>query len=194
MHDLFGELYLACFAIGLLSTVGLAAVGPALSGHAAHSPHGGHRGHGGKLPLLNLSTLLAFLLCGGAAGYAAHALTAGRLLVSAPVAIGGGALGAWPIVWLLRLLTRAEQGTLGPIDPVGTIGKVLARMGGDRTGEIAYLRDGQVKALPARSDDPLVDLERDTEVVVMRVEAGIAYVKPSSELFAAGRKGDRDVR
>jgi hypothetical protein len=203
-HDPLSDALLACFAIGLLSTLGMlllghvhhsgghAGAGHAIAGQSGATAPGASariravaaKGHGAGLiaSVFNLSSFLAFLMCGGAAGFVVRH-TGGAAVPSIAVGAGGGVLGAYLVAGLIGLLARAEAGTLEPVDPIGTVGKVLAPVGSGRTGEISFVRDGQTRALPARTEDDTLELDRDTEVVVMRVERGIAYVRRATDVF-----------
>ncbi len=48
------------------------------------------------------------------------------------------------------------------------------------TGEIIFSQTGARRAAAARSEDGSA-IQRDTEVIVMRYERGIAYVRPFDE-------------
>ena len=52
---------------------------------------------------------------------------------------------------------------------------------GDGIGEILFVQTGARRSSAARSDDGR-SIERGTEVVVIRYERGVAYVRPWAEL------------
>lgn len=195
--SLWKDIFLGCFLVGLLTMLGLFAMG-AHHGHGGHGGHGhGHaHGHaqahapgaesvwGAFLSMLNLSALLGLLLCGGGAGFVGLELgwTPTSSLV---VAIVAGLIGAFLVTWAIRLLQRAEAGVVAATDPTGTVARVIAAVRPGQIGEIAFSRGAERIAMPARSDGGNETLGRDAEVVIMRVENGTAYVRPSSELFSA---------
>jgi membrane protein implicated in regulation of membrane protease activity len=93
------------------------------------------------------------------------------------IAVVLGLLGASILAWFLRFLTSREK----PLDPadyeiVGVLGRISAPILAGGVGELIYARDGIRRALPARSEDGH-EIGRNEEVVVMRYEKGIAYVR-----------------
>lgn len=197
----WSEIYLGAFLIGLLAPLALLFLGAGHHGGADGGHGGADTGHGVGaepgdgmhgafqaithfvVPVLNLFSLLAFLLCGGAAGYVALRLGAGPLSSKA-WALGAGCVGAWGMAGVIRLLERAEAGVVRPVDPAGTVACVSAAIRPGVVGEILFRRDGKREALPARADDPAQRIELDDEVVVMRIEEGVAYVRRSRELLS----------
>src|SRR5229473_2090241 len=97
--------------------------------------------------------------------------------------------GDYLMVGVMRLLWRAEAGVVRPTDPSGTIARVIAPISAARMGEIVFSReDGARQALAAKLDQEDSDIERDAEVVVMRVERGTAYVTRLAALAAKESK------
>ena len=195
--------YFICFVLGLSLTV-LAALGAFTHLHIGHI-HGGHgmgRGiwhaagpahlsaaHGaGKAGVgpVNGFTLAAFLCWFGGSGYllARAGVLAGSvvLLLAVLTGLAGGALLFWFLVRVLlpheRELTAADTAT------VGVLGLVTAPIRPDGTGEIHFSQNGSRCFALARSDAGTA-LARGTEVVVLRYEQGIAYVRPWDELSGA---------
>jgi len=186
--------FLGCFAFGLLFTVASFALG-AFGGHlhlhgfdvGAHG--GGHDvGHGadhGHVSPFNLSTISAFLAWFGGAGYLLArysdlaALSVIGLSSAAGVA-GGGIIFVTLTKYVLPRLTE-----LKPEDfrPAGAAARVTIRIAPGGTGEVVYTLGGNQQIHPARGVTPEA-IERGTDVVVVRVEKGIAYVD-RWERFAA---------
>jgi len=206
--DFWADAYLAAFLIGVLSVGGMLFVGGMHHGHrhggGAGYGHGQAHGHGhahggdaGDLshtlwtalsPFFNFSSLLALLMVGGGSGYVTLKIGLGRL-ASLVAAVGGGVGGAYLMVGVMRLLWRAEAGVVRPTDPSGTIARVIAPISAARMGEIVFSReDGSRQALPAKLDQEGSDIERDAEVVVMRIERGTAYVMRLAALAAKESK------
>lgn len=199
--------YLICFVLGfsltVLSALGAFThlhIGPAHGGHgmghglargvghaAGHAHAAGARGVGksGVGPL-NGFTLAAFLCWFGGCGYllARAGLLAGSivLLLALLTGLAGAALLFWFLVRVLlpheRELTAADTAT------VGALGLVTAPIRHSGTGEIHFSQNGARCFAPARSDTGAA-LARGTEVVVLRYEQGIAYVRPWDELSGA---------
>jgi membrane protein implicated in regulation of membrane protease activity len=199
--------FLACFLFGLLFTLGSAALGAA--GHVLPGLHGGHGGDGGHgfgegansgaahghdgahadgvhhaLPITNLSSLMAFLMWFGAAGYVLERF-AGLPLA---LALGGGALaglaGAFIVALFLRAILKGER-VMDPRDYrlEGTIARVTVTIPEGGAGEILFTKAGTRRSEAARSIDGSA-VPRNTEVVVIEYERGIAVVQPWDEFLA----------
>ncbi len=176
--------YLCCFAVGLVLCVLSAVTG---GGHVhAHLPghvHAG-RGFGGhaRTPVVNGFTLTAFLCWFGGAGYLLHAHTGLLAWAVLAVASGSGVAGAALIFgFLSRVLLPHDRALLAEETPIaGVVGRVSGGLQAGGTGEILYSQLGARRSVPARSADGSA-IARDAEVVVLRYEQGIAYVRPWNE-------------
>ncbi len=190
-------LFLGCFAFGLIFTVASFLLGALGGGHIpgtdfdfgdttdlAGGDHAG-AGHSVHASPFSISTVSAFLAWFGGAGYLLSrysSLTAVLITVFATVAglVGAGivflALSRYLIPRLTRL--RPEDFQLQ-----GVVARVSSRIQPGGTGEIVYAVGGTRHAAGARNVSPEA-LERGTEVVILRVEKGIAYVEPWGK-FAA---------
>lgn len=185
------SLFLGCFAFGLIFTVASFLLGTFGSGHL-HVPHfhgllGGHGGHvhgggghssGASLSPFNVSTISAFLTWFGGAGYLLtrySGLTAVAVVAFSGAAgiVGGGIIFVTLGRYVLPRLTemRAED-----YQVAGTVARVSSTIQAGGAGEIVYTLAGTLRADGARSvtGEPL---ERGTDVVILRVERGIAYVE-----------------
>jgi membrane protein implicated in regulation of membrane protease activity len=184
--------YLICFGVGLvlsiLSIVGGFAhlhIGRIHIGHMAHghAPHGGaHRGHG--LSAVNGFTITAFLCWFGGAGYLLHHFSGFIAPLVLLLAILSGIVGA-ALLWaaLFKVLLPRER-ILTPEDTemAGVLANVSdAIRDGNGIGEIIFSQTGARRAAAARSEDGYA-IERGTEVVVIRYERGIAYVRRWDDL------------
>src|SRR5690606_38124435 len=117
----------------------------------SHDAGGGHHGDGGghhALPVFNVSSILAFLTWFGGAGYLLLQFAGWPLLLTLPVAIGVGAIGALIIARFLSLIMAGErvmdpadyqlEGTVARVSvsiPAGGVGEVIFSMGGVRRSE-----------------------------------------------------------
>jgi membrane protein implicated in regulation of membrane protease activity len=193
------SVFLGCFLFGFLMVVASVVLGfaqmtlPGLEG-LAHADHGGahaadagtHLGVSGEaaapgghhgLPLWNVSSLLAFLMWFGAAGYAA----VNWLGLAAPLAlipaIGVGLAGAALLSAFLRFALRGET-VMKPADYriEGTIGRVTVSIPEGGTGEIVFSKGDRRRSEGARSLDGR-PIPRGEEVVVVEYERGIAVVQ-----------------
>ena len=187
--------YLGCFLIGLMLTV----VSFVFGGHfhlplhvhlhlpaGWHLPHfSGH--HGDGISPLNLTTLVMFLTWFGGTGYlmTRYHSAAATLAFLAALIVGyiGGAL---MYLFMVRVFLSNERPLrASDFDMLGVLGRLSVPIrDGDGTGELIYSQQGTRRSCGARSDDGR-RIERGVEVVVLRYENGIAYVKPWHELASA---------
>jgi hypothetical protein len=193
--------YLVCFGVGLVLSV-LACVGgfghlqlghfQLGHFHGGHFPpghaHAGHlhaqaSGHDSSLSPLNGFTLLAFLCWFGGAGYLLRRFSPLWGAGVFALALVSGLVGAGIIFWFLaRVLLPRERVLLAEdTEMTGVLARVSSPIREGGTGEIAYSQGGARRAAAARSEAG-APIERDVEVVVLRYERGIAYVRPWSEL------------
>jgi hypothetical protein len=173
--------FLICFLVGLiLSVLSVAGglthlhIGRLHIGHTAHA-HGSSHG----LSSVNGFTITAFLCWFGAAGYLLHRYTiflAPMVLLLAIVSGLAGAALLWTVLFKL-LLPRERVLTTEETEMPGVIAHVsnsIRDNGG--IGEIIFSQTGARRATAARSEDG-APIQRGTEVLVIRYERGIAYVR-----------------
>ena len=158
---------------------GAAHGGDLLGVHGAGELHGGPTPGVSGISPMNVTALTAFVAWFGGVGYLAltgWALAAWAALLVAALA---GAVG-WAVVYLFlsRVLLKGEK-CMDPADYrlEGTLARVTVPIVEGRIGEIQYNKGGVRRSDGARSADG-VALERDTEVVIVRYDRGIAYVEP----------------
>jgi membrane protein implicated in regulation of membrane protease activity len=185
--------YLVCFGVGLVLAL-LTFFGGFGHLHLGHlHGHGGHLhfGHGhahapgshDSISPLNGFTLMAFLCWFGGTGYLLERFTGVLALGVLAIALISGLAGAAIIFWFLArvLLPRERELTAEDTEITGMLARVSSTIREGGTGEICYSQQGARRAAVARSDAGL-PIPRDTEVVVLRYERGVAYVRPWSEL------------
>jgi membrane protein implicated in regulation of membrane protease activity len=188
------SLFLGCFTFGLLFTVVSALLGAFNGGHGVHFPglhghgdHGGHAdGHGhGQVSAFNASTIAAFLAWFGGAGYLLTRYSGFAALSITAIASVTGLVGAALVFAFVAKFINPRLTVLAPEDfqVPGTVAKVTSTIRPGGTGEIVYTLGGTRHSDGARSETAEL-LERGTEVVILRVEKGIAYVDRWSK-FAA---------
>lgn len=189
--------YLICFTLGLSLTI-LSALGAFTHLHFGHLHL--HVGHGvghthvhvpnvrgavtkSSVSPVNGFTLAAFLCWFGGCGYLlARSHDFGMWVVLALATITGVAGGAILFWFLVKvLLPHEHELTAADSDILGILGVVTGPVREGGTGEIQFSQNGARRFAPARSEAG-VALARGTEVVVMRYEQGIAYVRPWNEL------------
>jgi hypothetical protein len=197
-------LFLACFAFGALFTIASVALGFVGGGHGGHGhdlghgthdlAHGGHASHGDHvtahpgeyrgLPLLNFSSIVAFLTWFGAAGYSATRFAGWPLLVALLVAVLAGVVGWYVLAIFLRQVMVGER-VMDPLDYrlEGTIGQVSVSIPSGGTGEVVFSLAGARRSEAARAL-PGTAIPRGTEVVITDYARGFATVQPWAEYLA----------
>jgi membrane protein implicated in regulation of membrane protease activity len=185
--------YLICFGVGLVLSVafflgGFAHLhlGHLHIGHSAlpHHGTGAHSSGSRGLSAINGFTLTAFLCWFGGAGYLLHRYSIFVAPLVLLLSIVSGVFGAallWAILFKV-LLPRERVLSSEDTEMTGVLAQVsdsIRSNGG--IGEILFLQTGARRCSAARSDDGRT-IERGTEVVVIRYERGIAYVRPWAEL------------
>lgn len=184
--------FMGCFAFGLLFTVmtfllgGLGGTGAHGAGHGllgsltgSHGSAAAHGSSGNQVSPFSLSTLSAFLTWFGGAGYLLtrySPLAAVVVLVGAVICglIGGALFFSAVARYIVPKLT-----VLNPEDfrVPGAVARVTSTIRPGGVGEIVYTLGGTRHADGARSESG-APIERGTQVVILRVEKGLAYVEP----------------
>ncbi len=185
--------YLICFTLGLSLTL-LSALGVFTHLHFGHVHfHFGHANthvphlHGGvmrsSVSPVNGFTLAAFLCWFGGCGYLLEKSGDFGMLVVLAIATVTGLAGGAILFWFLVkvLLPHEHELTAADTDILGILGQVTGVIREGGTGEIQFKQNGSRHFAPARSDAG-VAIARGIEVVVMRYDQGIAYVRPWDEL------------
>jgi hypothetical protein len=183
----WGIFYLICFGVGLALTVLSFAGG--LHHHLHLSLHrAGHVGHvhgnsGSSIFPVNGFTLTAFLCWFGGAGYLLERYGGFVTPIILVCATLSGLAGGMLIFWFLAkvLLPHDKALTAEETEMTGVIGRISGTIRDHGTGEILYSQNGVRRSSPARSDDGQ-PIAREVEVVVMRYQRGIAYVRRWDEV------------
>lgn len=186
------SVFLGCFLFGFLLVIASVVLGfahMALPGgdngfHIGHSTahaHGhGHIGDiaaGRRLPLWNISSLLAFLMWFGAAGYVAMRLAGLGALPALVPAVGFGLAGGLLISAFLGFVMRGETEMRPEAYRMeGTLARVTVSIPSGGTGEILFSKGDRRRGEGARSVDGGA-IARDEEVVVIDYQRGIALVQ-----------------
>ena len=191
----WNAIYLTCFAVGLVLSF-VTFLGGALHlhigkfhvhGHAlAKGAHGMGRsvGHGmsttspGSPSFLNGFTLMAFLCWFGGTGYLMHDAKIFSVALVLLFSTVSGVAGASLVFWFLVKVLMPGEKTLEFEDTeiVGMVGRLSTTLPGRGYGEILYSQNGATRCATVKSEDGQ-PMERGTEVVVMRYERGVAYVR-----------------
>jgi hypothetical protein len=132
---------------------------------------------------VNLFTVLVFLCWFGGIGYLLslhHGLAAATVAVLA--ALSGMIASSGVFLFLVKVLMPRER-LLLPEDTEmrGVIARVISGVREGGTGEILFSLDGTRRCAAARTETGR-PLERGQQVLVLRYERGIAWVRPWTEL------------
>lgn len=187
------SLFLGCFTFGLLFTVISGLLGAFNGGHDLHFP--GFHGHvhvgghnQGHASAFNASTIAAFLTWFGGAGYLLTRYSGFAALSITAIASLAGLIGGGLVFVFLAKFINPRLTVLAPEDFQlnGIVAKVTSTIHPGGTGEIVYTLGGTRHSDGARAETG-EHLERGTEVVILRVEKGIAYVDRWSKFAAANQ-------
>ena len=205
--DALDLIFLVAFLTGLLLTVlgGLGGHGhgawhlPVPHPHGAAGAHGhvlgAHAGDGNAVGSLNVLSLFAGAAWFGGVGFLSRNAFGAPAVVSVALGVVAGLLIGTLVYWFLaRVLVPAGR-VLDPEDYriPGTVARVSAPISPGRVGEIVYERDGTRCGLPARGVGERA-IPRGDEVVVLRVERGIASVESWAALLNEERDAGGEVR
>ena len=186
------SVFIGCFAFGLLFTVVTFLLGGFGGTHAhgvAHGPMNGltswhapapAHGHGpANVSPFSLSTISAFLTWFGGAGYL---LTRYSPLAALAVTLAAFALGVIGAAIVFIAIARYIVPRLTVLNPddfrvQGAVARVTSTIPPGRIGEVVYTLGGTRHADGARSESGEL-IERGTQVVILRIDKGIAYVEP----------------
>jgi membrane protein implicated in regulation of membrane protease activity len=206
--DFLATFFLGCFLFGLVFAIGSAALGLThLSPHVAHGadavgPHVGHVGHaehlghvghsdaadaGESVSPWNLTCVMAFVAWFGGVGYLATAGFGVAALISVLAALAAGFVGWWIVFTFFSRVLYRRHFELNPEDYrlEGTVARVTVPIHEGRTGEIQYVQAGSIRSDGARSVSGR-PIDRNTEVVVVGYEKGLAVVQPWQEFVESG--------
>ncbi|MFL6447004.1 MAG: hypothetical protein ACJ746_04870 [Bryobacteraceae bacterium] len=189
------DVFLGCFAFGLLWSLAAVLLGGLHFGH--HAGHGFHvhahgthfaRGSAGShcaagtvgswsQHFLSLNTFAIFLAWMGGCGYLMTRHTGLGIWIvvslSSVVGLAGGAI----LAFVLRFLHGREFAMQpGDYDMIGVLGRVSCAIRQGGTGEMTFTRDGSRQLAYVRSENGMA-IERGQEVVVTGYRTGIAYVR-----------------
>jgi hypothetical protein len=176
-------MYLTCFGVGLvLSFVAFFAGALHLHigrfhfhGHGAGKSHAG-RGH--SMSPVNGFTLMAFLCWFGGTGYLMHRANVFGVAMVLMFSVLSGVAGASLVFWFLVKVLMPGERTLEAADTEmsGVIGHLSGAVPLNGCGEMLYSQNGARRSVAVRSESGEA-IERGAEVVVMRYERGVAYVR-----------------
>ena len=189
------QMYLLCFLVGFLfSLLSVLAQGlhfhlPGKHFHVSHHAHGpghGHGHHSDESSALNVGTIMAFLTWFGGTGYLLTHYAGFLGYLAFGLACMGGMVGALIIFWFTAKFLFRREMQLNPADYhlVGVLGRVSSGIRAGGTGEMIYSQEGTRRTCGVRSENGTA-IPRGTQVVIMRYEKGLAYVRPADDFGLA---------
>jgi hypothetical protein len=152
---------------------------PYAHGHAADGSHA--QPH--PIPLLNFTSLVAFLTWFGAAGYAALQFAGWPLAGALVAGVVAGLAGALLIALFLgRVMAGERVMDARQYRLPGTLARVTIGIPAQGVGEIVFVKEGvrRSEAARSRSGRPIA---RDAQVVILEYGKGVAAVQPWEELL-----------
>ncbi len=182
--------YFVCFLVGfLLSSLTFLAgathlhVPKGMHFHGAHVGHGGGAHGAGPAAWFNFGTITAFLAWFGGTGFLLTRFSTLIAAVGLGISVVSGLAGASFVFWFVFKFLLAHEQDLDPADysMIGVLGQVISTVRAGGTGEMIFSREGARRCVAIRSENN-VPIAKGIEVVVMRFEKGIAYVRPWDEL------------
>ncbi len=188
----WADFYLICFALGFAFSV----LSFAFGGHHWHLPfhiHAGHHsGHANgpghaqsnhPASAFSPPTVAAFLAWFGGTGFLLTRFSTVWFVFGFGLSSFAGLLGASAIFWFMNKVLWHPEQYLDPADfeMTGVLGRISVPVRAGGTGELIYSQAGTRRSCGVRAEDGSA-ISKNTDVVVMRYEKGIAYVRLWSEM------------
>lgn len=191
-RDAVDAVLLGLFLFGLLLTVATLLLGVADLGF--HHIHVQTDSDGGNPLHASLGAILVFLSWLGGVGYVLRRVLEWPLLLVLPVAAAAGIGVAALVQRAIRTLSDPTGSVLDPEEYrlPGTLGHVSSPIRAGGTGEVVYEKGGVRHVVAARAADA-APLARGAEVLVLRVERGIATVEAFDPFDTLAESGSKEA-
>ena len=180
--------YFVCFLVGFLLSLltFLAGNVHAPKGFHFHGAHGhGHGTHssGSDPSWFNFGTITAFLAWFGGTGYLLTRYSSMWILFALLLSALSGIAGAAVVFWFVFKVLLSHERDLDPADYnlIGVLGHLSGALREGGTGEMIFSQEGFRRCAAVRNEEGK-PLPKGAEVVVLRYEKGIAYVRPWDEM------------
>ncbi len=178
-------IYLSCLGAGLVFTILSAVLGHFFGGDHGHLDGSGGHAEAGidssdapGVSVLSPTIICSFITAFGGFGIIFHQIPATRNpVISAPLAVLGGAIVASGVLAVLRQLFRRTQSSSESrvATLVGAVGTIITPIPAHGVGEIAYVQGGTRYTAPARTEDGAA-LSNGTSARITRIAGGQFYV------------------
>jgi membrane protein implicated in regulation of membrane protease activity len=141
-----------------------------------HGPGGGAMS--GHVSAANFSTLMVFLAWFGGAGVLLTKTFQLSQWIALPGANASGVFGAYLVYLFVARVVTTRDHSMRPRDYMlpGTLATMTLAIREGGTGEIGYVQGGTRQSAAARAEEPEA-IALGAEVIVIRFEDGIAYVR-----------------
>jgi hypothetical protein len=151
-------------------------VGGDVGSNAAAPAH--YAGHAPSISPFNFSTLMVFLAWFGGAGALLVSQWHAGLIVSLAGSVASGLFGATLVFMFIVKVLLPHDASMSPRDYQlkGVVGSLTLGIREGGTGEIGYVQGGTRKLCAARGLDGAA-IPTGTEVLVVRFDQGVAYVR-----------------
>lgn len=184
----WADFYLICFAVGFAFSF----FSFLLGGTHWHLPHGiahmhvhphMHAGNGSHVSFFNPASIAAFLAWFGGTGYLLTRFSSVWFVLGLSIALITGLAGAGLVYLFYKKVLISDNENLDPADfeTVGVLGRLSMPIREQGTGELIYSQAGTRRTCGARAEAGCA-IAKGTEVVVIRYERGIAFVRPWDEM------------
>lgn len=183
VNDALDAILLGGFLFGLIFTLASLLMGLGdVSADGDGASHGAD--HGLLSGLFNVSSILAFVTWFGGIGYVARNALGLWSWLALVLGLLGGLAGALAVAWFFRKVLRDPNAEMDPMlwEQVGVLARVSSSIRSSGVGEIVYEQNGLRQLASAKGADDTA-IPRDTDVVILRIERGIAVVQPFEELL-----------
>ncbi len=184
INDMLDAILIGGFLFGVLFTVASLLLGFADLGLDTDGGDHGVSGDHGFAQLFNVSSILAFITWFGGIGYVLRNGVGWVWPIALLFGAIGGVAAAWIVAQIMRRVLRSPDEVLDPRDyeRVGVLARVTSSIRPGGVGEIVWEQKGTRMVTSAKgSGDEAIP--RGTEVLILRVDKGLAVVEPFEALL-----------
>ena len=150
-----------------------------------HTDHPQPRSYKESLGWFNFSALVVFLTWVGGAGFIFKSLQVADWFTVVLALLSGIAGYLAVMLFLSKVLVSSQtpEMRLEDYDLTGTVGKISSTIFENGTGEVIFSKHGTRRSVAARTTDGKA-LPRESQVVILRFEKGVALVEELDKLLS----------